>query len=142
MGSCDPTLASFFVYGTLLSGLRNHAVIARHGPLHIAPARVRGRLFDTGLGYPGMHLSPPADWVQGELITLADPGVLPAALADLDDLEEFHGEGDPRNAYVRRIVQVRGADGSDHAAWTYVFVRTDLRLAPIPGGCWRQWDAR
>ncbi len=134
---------AFFVYGTLLRGECNHPVLARHGLAQVRPARARGRLFDTGAGYPAMRAAPPgaagAAWeVRGELVV---PVRFASALADLDALEEFHGPGDPRNLYERREVEVDLGDGATTCAWTYLYAGL-ASLTPIPGGDWRRHTGR
>ncbi|MFD0666086.1 gamma-glutamylcyclotransferase family protein [Ramlibacter sp. MAHUQ-53] len=137
---------AFFVYGTLLRGEPNHRVIARLGLAGVRAARVRGRLFDTGEGYPAMlaPLEPRAGQggdapaqgagvVAGELMVPAD---LAAALRDLDALEEFFGPGDPHNLYERREVEADTGEGAPVRAWAYLYVGT-ARLVPIPSGDWK-----
>ncbi len=126
---------AFFVYGTLMQGERNHAVVARHGLMRVQAARVRGELFDTGEGYPAMRLSSSGSIVSGELVEPAD---LEAATRAMDELEDYAGPGAPGNLYERvRIEVTLDADGSTCPAWTYLYARDLLPQARIVSGNWR-----
>ena len=72
-----------FVYGTLVPGGRYYDVVARWVQAH-RPAAVRGRLYDTGRGYPAASFTDGGEPVHGAVLTLAPAD---EALAALDDFE-------------------------------------------------------
>lgn len=136
----DPSpgaVRAFFVYGTLMRGECNHAVVARHGLESVRAGWVRGALFDTGEGWPAMR--PPTDGdsrVYGEVIVPRD---LAAAMRSMDELEGYEGPGAPGNLYERQLVDVTlDADGSTCLAWTYFHARDWPPQARIVSGRWRQ----
>lgn len=118
-----------FVYGTLMRGGANHAVLARLGARYVASARtVRGRtLVDLG-PYPALlpydeKRDALAPNVHGEIYEIDD-----AALADLDEFE-----GCPTLYTRARIKLTTGADAIE--AWAYVFARPVPRAAqPVSTG--------
>lgn len=127
---------AFFVYGTLMRGECNHAVVARHGLVRVRVARARGELFDTGEGYPAMRLSSGASMVWGELIEPAD---IEAATRSMDELEGYAGPGVAGNHYERVQIEVTlDADGSLCPAWVYVYARDLPSHARIASGRWRE----
>lgn len=101
-----------FVYGTLQPGERAWHLLA---PLvgAVSPATGRGRLYDTGRGFPA--LLPGDDPVPGRVVTLRDPA---AALPGLDAYEG------PEYARVR--IEVEG-----RLCWTYVWIHGLDGLRPI-----------
>ncbi|WP_181780159.1 gamma-glutamylcyclotransferase family protein [Pseudonocardia pini] len=100
----DSWPARLFVYGTLQPDGRAWHLLA---PLveQVRPTVGRGRLFDTGLGFPA--LLPGDGNVPGHVVTLRDPA---AAFAELDRYEGPE--------YARRRVLVEG-----RAYWTYVWIQ-------------------
>lgn len=114
-----------FVYGTLLRGEPNHALIA-DAPF-LGPARTppRYELVDLG-AFPAL-VPCGGTAVQGELY-----GLTPAELAAVDELE-----GHP--VYYRRI-QISTAEG--RPVETYVLPAERARGLPrIPSGSWRDRSA-
>ncbi len=129
-------IRAFFVYGTLMRGERNHAVVARHWLVRVRVARVPGELFDTGEGHPAMRLSSGASMVWGELLEPAD---LEAATRAMDELEGYAGPGVAGNHYERVQVEVTvEADSSVCPAWVYVYARDLPAQARIASGRWRE----
>lgn len=117
-----------FVYGTLLTGERNHQVAAPY-LLSLTSGRVRGRLYDAAAGrYPALVLDPNGGDVPGEWFTITEAG-----LAAMDQLEDFHGPNHPDNLYER--VPVTDLD-QDIEGWAYVWP-DDRGCPPIPGNAWR-----
>lgn len=125
-----------FVYGTLLTGRENHAVVASYVQA-VHPARVRGRLYHLPYGYPALCL--PADgWARGEVLTLAR---WDEVIAALDRLEEYHGPGHPANEY-ERIQVVAEAAGEQFLVWVYVWAwpgKLPVEAVLIPDGDWRRY---
>ena len=99
-----------FVYGTLRRGAAMHALL-EPGAEWVAPARLRGRLYDLG-AFPGLAEGRPGEWVQGELYRLsgADPERL------LDALDRYEGR-----AFRREPREAVCADGTRVAVWVYLF---------------------
>jgi gamma-glutamylcyclotransferase (GGCT)/AIG2-like uncharacterized protein YtfP len=129
----------FFVYGTLLPGERNHALLAGR-TCSWTPAVLPGALLFAGPGYPYAVADPAATGrVRGELAEL-EPAAYDAVTADLDALEGYV-PGDPANRYDRVPVTVESPRGPA-TAWVYLaapaLARDLLRTGtPIPGGDWR-----
>ena len=113
--------AHLFAYGTLRRGAAMHALLAP-GVEWIAPARVRGRLYDLG-AFPGLAPGRAGEWVQGELYRLVDAD--PAAL--LASLDRYEGRS------FRRVVrEALPASGDPVRAWVYLYtgaLRGRLRIA-------------
>lgn len=117
-----------FVYGTVLAGERNHHHVASYLKA-VQPGAVRGRLYDTGQGYPSLVLDPTGYEVLGEWYTITGAG-----LKKFDELEEYFGPGNANNLYER--VQVQDV-GNGREGWVYVW--TSHQGCPeIPSGSWRQ----
>lgn len=129
-----------FVYGTLMSGEVNAGLFARQPARVVCAARVAGRLFDSGLGYPAMCLPRSPDEagsvVLGECLVFED---LEALLPALDALEECFGPEHPDSLYHRVVVSAMLPDGSTRAVWAYVAARSGLLVTPIPRGDWRAY---
>ncbi len=108
-----------FVYGTLMRGFDHPMarLLSAHADC-LGPATCRGRLHLVK-HYPGLVLSDdPADIVHGELFRLRSPDEL---LCEFD-MYEACGEGFPEpTEYLRRLIEVRLADGATGEAWTYVY---------------------
>ena len=91
-----------FVYGTLKKGFPNFRHYCK-GAVSIEPAKVKGRMYDLGFGFPMMELpSGPADtdwdWIQGELMAFDDAE--PSRIQWLDLLEGYR-PGDDTSLYLR-----------------------------------------
>ena len=133
-GSGQPSTA-VFVYGTLLPGhLRWHLVDPFVARSH--PARVAGRLYDTGRRYPAARFAPhdgepqdaPMGVVHGALLRLR-PERAEAALDVLDLVE-----GDE---YARiEIEAVHETPPGTTRCWTYEWIAGRARLVALPEGRW------
>ncbi len=117
-----------FAYGTLKRGGAHHHRVASLVSA-VEPGWVPGDLVDLG-AYPGWVHGPGR--VHGEVFTVDD---LSRILATLDDLEEFHGPGDPRNLYDRVRVPVRVAGGVVDA-WAYRYLGPVGCARRVPDGRW------
>jgi gamma-glutamylcyclotransferase (GGCT)/AIG2-like uncharacterized protein YtfP len=108
-----------FVYGTLMRGFDHPmARLLSANAAFIGEASCRSRLYLVK-HYPGLLLSDDAaDIVHGELFRLREP----EAMLREFDMYEACGEGfaEPTE-YVRQMLSVTLADGSDCKAWTYVY---------------------
>ncbi|MFH8380345.1 gamma-glutamylcyclotransferase family protein [Kitasatospora sp. NPDC018058] len=129
----------FFVYGTLRSGGRNHAVHLAGRCAEIRPAVLEGAALHAGPGFPYAVPDPtPGRRIVGELITVR-PGAYAGALATLDELEECRADG--TGLYVRRRLAVWTAAGEQREAWVYLAgpaaeARLRARPALIASGDW------
>ncbi|WP_375310921.1 gamma-glutamylcyclotransferase family protein [Bradyrhizobium sp. A5] len=108
-----------FVYGTLMRGFDHPMarLLAGHADF-LGEATCRGRLVLVK-HYPGLLLSDAnAEVVHGELFRLHVPEEL---LRELD-MYEACGEGfaEPTE-YLRKLIDVTGADGVAEKAWTYIY---------------------
>ncbi|WP_315701455.1 MULTISPECIES: gamma-glutamylcyclotransferase family protein [unclassified Bradyrhizobium] len=121
-----------FVYGTLMRGFDHPmARLLAANAEFLGEARCQGRLYLVK-HYPGLVLSDDAaDIVHGELFRLREPLAL---LAEFD-MYEACGEGfaEPTE-YVRRLLDVRLADGSSREAWTYLYNWPVAELPRIGSG--------
>ncbi|MFB9904549.1 gamma-glutamylcyclotransferase family protein [Allokutzneria oryzae] len=100
-----------FVYGTLQPGASAWRLIEPLVSGAGTAGRLSGKLYDTGLGYPALHLGD-GSGVPGRVLELRDPA------AGLRVLDEYEGED------YRRI---RVAVDNGLTAWTYVWT------APVSG---------
>ena len=128
-----------FVYGTLMStaigamGKAQRDRLQREGRSLGAATMQGAQLYNLGR-YPGLIESgDPGHIVHGELIALVNPHI---TLRWLDDYEGLVPSDHDRNEYARLERQVRLADGSEQAAWVYVFLREVGRHRLIAGGRW------
>jgi gamma-glutamylcyclotransferase (GGCT)/AIG2-like uncharacterized protein YtfP len=122
-----------FVYGTLLPGQPQWSLLSRYVTDHGWEAAVRGRLFDTGLGYPVADLkehTDPTHIVHGRCVYLLE-ATAQMALDALDRYEDVH-----LGLYER--LEVTTSVGQ--AAWSYSLgAAADqhfARLELIPSGDW------
>lgn len=126
-----------FAYGTLLPGDERWPLLRRFAADTGRDDAVRGRLHDTGLGYPAAVFDTTdaavattgggtgGSWVFGRTFALVE-ATLDLALAELD-VEEDTVEGLFRRVEVTTRAGVR--------AWTYAY-GTGLALTPIATGDW------
>ena len=91
-----------FVYGTLMPGQPRWAVLEPYAA-GWEPATARGRLWDTGRGYPAVRFDGEGDPVPGVLVALV-PELAEEAVTTLDRVE---GEG-----VLYRRVEVATSAGS------------------------------
>jgi gamma-glutamylcyclotransferase (GGCT)/AIG2-like uncharacterized protein YtfP len=118
----DEWPAALFVYGLLQPGEPSWPLVAPHAAGEPRRASVRGVVYDTGLGYPGLHRGTGGGDAPGWLVPVRDPAAL------LPTLDEFEG------AQYRRE-RVVTADGT--VCWSYVWADAFEGLRPLPAG-WRQ----
>ena len=100
-----PKQLPVFVYGTLLSGFHNDSGYIKPFPHTKTRATIKGEIYHLPEGYPGLLMTD-AGKVAGEIVDFA-PEVYEKALAGLDELETYYGEGDSRNEYERIPVTAR-----------------------------------
>jgi gamma-glutamylcyclotransferase (GGCT)/AIG2-like uncharacterized protein YtfP len=128
------------VYGSLMFGLglpeAPDVQDDLEGP---SPCRIRGQLFDTGLGYPA--LLPGAGVVHGELYRVRP--LLPDRPAQdlfrkLDEYERYDAADLARSLYVRRVVQLEDPPVD---AWVYVYNQDHTNAVLVESGNWRDYRA-
>ena len=113
------------VYGTLMSGERNHRFC--RNAVSITPCTVTGTLYDTGYGFPAFV--PEGDGVvKAELIEIP--------LADWVDVDRL--EGYPR-LYDRQLLQATLADGSEATGWVYIMNTLPEGAKVIESGNWKEY---
>jgi len=121
-----------FVYGTLMRGFDHPmAKLLSANADFVGEATCRGKLYLVK-HYPGLVLSDDArDIVHGELFRLRAPEAL---LAEFD-MYEACGEGfQPPTEYLRQMLAVKLAGGSESDAWTYVYNWPVTELPRIASG--------
>jgi gamma-glutamylcyclotransferase (GGCT)/AIG2-like uncharacterized protein YtfP len=121
--------AAVFVYGTLMPGRLRWPLLELHATGH-RDAAVRGRLFDTGRGWPAALFDDSATVVPGVLVDLRD-AVLDELLAELDLVE-----GVDQGHYERVVVTT--IDGA--LAWAWSTLQDTGRYTPIDA--WTTLDER
>lgn len=132
---------ALFVYGTLLSALPNHALVAPFVTA-VEAATSEGRLYALPAGYPAL-VPDPSGRVRGELFWLRESD---ECLRRLDAYEDFDARDPERSLYIRERWVVRGDGGSRRGAWCYVWnprrvaaLRRDA--VEVPNGDWRAYAA-
>jgi gamma-glutamylcyclotransferase (GGCT)/AIG2-like uncharacterized protein YtfP len=135
----DGTIRYLFVYGTLMSRSGGASIGgAERRALHAASrslgdASVAGRLHDLG-SYPALVPAAEAgERCWGEVLALDDPSAL---LALLDPYEGIDPARPEAGDYRRVVCPVRLADGTELAAWVYIYQGDVAGCAVIPGGRW------
>jgi gamma-glutamylcyclotransferase (GGCT)/AIG2-like uncharacterized protein YtfP len=122
-----------FVYGTLLPGHAPPSMAGLRCKLKsVAPATVRGRLYDLG-AYPAVVMEGESACVRGELVEVDSDATWRA-------LDEY--EGCPRpgegNGLFRRVRTIATLDSGESAdCWVYVYDRDLGDAKVIDSGCWR-----
>ena len=113
------------VYGTLLSGERNHHFC--RNAVSITPCAVTGTLYDTGCGFPAFQ--PEGDGVvKAELIEIP--------LADWVAVDRL--EGYPR-LYDRQLFPAKLADGTEVSGWIYIMHTLPPMATVIECGSWKEY---
>lgn len=102
-----------FVYGTLMRGCSNHAILEPY-ILSSSSAVIRGQIYHLPEGYPMLFAG--SGQVYGELIQCCDEQQV---LVQLDELEEYYGEGNENNYYERTTAIATDSEGLTHHTWVY-----------------------
>jgi len=128
-----------FVYGTLKPGFRFwpefcEGRVARP-PI---PAKIEGRLYDLGVGYPGLTRAEPG-WVHGYILSFPSE----ADLARVDGLEGYDPAGPPEeNEYARLRVPCYEPEGAPLGeVWAYEMERGKIAAfggVLIEDGVWKE----
>ena len=113
------------VYGTLLSGERNHHFCLNAAS--ITPCTVTGTLFDTGYGFPAFV-------PEGDGVVKAERTESPIEdWAAVDGLECY-----PR-LYDRQLMQAMLADGGEATGWVYIMNTLPPMAKIIESGDWKEY---
>ena len=111
------------VYGTLLSGERNHH-FCRNAVI-ITPCTVASTLYDTGCGFSAFQ-------VDGNTTVKAELIEIPVAdWASVDRLEGY-----PR-LYDRQLIYCTLPDGATDTGWMYIMNTLPPMATVIKGGDWK-----
>ena len=111
------------VYGTLLSGERNHHFC--RNTVKITRCTVIGTLYDTGCGFPVFQAEGNTT-IQAELIEIP--------IADWASVDRL--EGYPR-LYARQLFPCTLPDGTTDAGWIYIMNTLPPMATVIKGGDWK-----
>ena len=113
------------VYGTLMSGERNHRFC--RNAVSLTPCTVTGTLYDTGYCFPAFV-------PEGNTIVKAELIEIP--LADWADIDRL--EGYPR-LYDRQLLQATLADGGKAIGWIYIMNTPPEGARVIESGSWKEY---
>lgn len=100
-------------------------------------ARVRAKAVRLGVGFPAL-LKEESDWVQGNVIELANPEI---SLAILDELHGYNRSFPDKSLMLREYADVQIEDSVDsERVWIYYLNHLNLpkNISPIEGGDWLQ----
>ena len=113
------------VYGTLMSGERNHRFC--RNAVSITPCTVTGTLYDTGCGFPAFI-------PEGNTVVNAELIEIPIAdWAAVDRLEGY-----PR-LYDRQLLQATLTDGGEATGWIYIMNTLPPMAKVIESGSWKEY---
>ena len=113
------------VYGTLMSGERNHRFC--RNAVSINPCTITGTLYDTGFGFPAFV-------PEGENMVAAELIEIP--FEDWEAVDRL--EGYPR-LYDRLMFPAKLADGTDTTGWVYVMHNLPEMAQVIESGSWKEY---
>ncbi|MEN8662306.1 MAG: gamma-glutamylcyclotransferase family protein [Lentimonas sp.] len=120
----NSTTHTVFVYGTLKPGGHYWARFCEGKVSEVLPAKIRGSLYDLGVGYPGLVLDDQG-WVQGCLLMLPRE----ADFQQLDVLEGYVPQREAsKNEYVRLKVSCFDPDGESLGEfWAYEMTAATMK---------------
>ena len=113
------------VYGTLMSGERNHRFC--RNAVNITPCTITGTLYDTGYGFPAF-VPEDENTVAAELIEIP--------FEDWEAVDRL--EGYPR-LYDRLMFPAKLEDGSEVSGWVYVMHNLPEMAQIIESGSWKEY---
>ena len=111
------------VYGTLMSGERNHKLCKN--ALSIEPCTVTGTLYDTGCGFPAF-VPEGENTIHAELIEIP--------LRDWFAIDRL--EGYPK-LYDRQLFTCTLSDDTTDTGWIYIMNNLPPMATVIKGGDWK-----
>lgn len=115
-------MSAVFVYGTLMPGQPRWPLLAAYAATAPVGDHIRGRLVDTGSGYPGLLLQATGE-VHGVVVAL-QPQHAQQALRRLDA-----AEGTANGLYRRVQVETK----SGRTCWTYELLKTEPWMPDLAG---------
>ncbi|VXB29423.1 gamma-glutamylcyclotransferase [Bacillus altitudinis] len=116
---------TLFVYGTLLKHEKYHETFMKESSPLAASAWIKGRLYDTGEGYPVCVVSEQST-VYGELYEVSDE-----TLHKIDELEE---------GYDQQEIEVMTDQGPRSAVAYTICKQKASSLKEIESGCWKSYQ--
>lgn len=133
MNSKYPQLP-LFVYGTLLPGQPNYALLQGYVIAHETAWFENGRLYD--MGYYPMMVEQPGYTVKGAVLTI-HPKTYEQVINNLDILEGYNPLHLADSMYHRLVRVVKTENGRSLSVWVYL-VQTHqvIGLATIDNGDW------
>lgn len=114
---------SLIVYGTLMSGERNHRFC--QNAISLKPCTITGTLYDTGYGFPAFE-------PLGDTIVKAE--LIEVPIEDWPNVDRL--EGYPR-LYDRKLMDFELPDGSTIQAWIYIMNELPPQAKVISSGDWK-----
>ena len=114
---------SLIVYGTLMSGERNHRFC--QNAISIKPCIITGTLYDTGYGFPAFE-------PLGDTIVKAE--LIEVPIEDWSNVDRL--EGYPR-LYDRQLFPAKLADGTEVSGWVYIMNELPPDAEIIESGDWK-----
>lgn len=130
-----------FVYGSLSEGFYNYDIYLKGKVLTKLEARTKGKLFHlANKGYPAMIDGD--EWVYGELVTIED---YEKTVEEIDEMEHYYGENNPKNEYNRVVFKVELMDTNEKVeAYTYKYNEESEqelyeRHEEVANGDWREF---
>lgn len=114
---------SLIVYGTLMTGERNHRFC--QNAISLKPCTITGTLYDTGYGFPAFE-------PLGDTIVKAE--LIEVPIEDWPNVDRL--EGYPR-LYNRKLMDFELPDGSTIQAWIYIMNELPPKATVIPSGDWK-----
>jgi gamma-glutamylcyclotransferase (GGCT)/AIG2-like uncharacterized protein YtfP len=124
-----------FVYGSLKSGKPLYFIEELMAlRQEVLPARLHNAvLYDLG-PFPGMVIKPSRGFVVGEVHCFRP---MSEAMAVLDEVEEYYGEGNPHNLYRRVKHEAELLNGEGFiGCWVYEYVGSLIGASIIKSGVW------
>ncbi len=123
-----------FVYGTLLPGQPNYALLQGYVMAHEPAWFENGRLYD--MGYYPMMVEQPGCIVKGAVLTL-HPRTYEQIINNLDSLEGYNPLNLADSMYHRLPRVVKTANGRSLAVWVYLVQTHQVTgLEAIDSGDW------
>lgn len=126
-----------FVYGTLKPGGKYWPVFCEGKTTSVTPAKIRGRLYDLHVGYPGLRRDEDG-WVHGFVLVVPDP----ADFRRIDELEGYSPDQPVElNEYIRLKTPCFDTASGEELGSVWAYEVTPETLAqlggtPIPSGNW------
>ena len=126
-----------FVYGTVMPGGKYHDYICHGTVSSFQEAKVKGKLYDLNVGYPGILLGG-ENWVRGYLLSFENKYVL----KKLDTLEGFDEKNiQEANVYSRTRISIFDLNENFISqAWVYFMKKDQLSrfdYSVLESGKWK-----